>query len=131
MKRRSIKSTIAVRVVTSHAVGLWVSGMLGTIESTAGFSVGGGWFGLFIGGLFSLPWMVILAIMIWHYSGWIERHPILFALIGPIAVCASYAVLASAFLFETATSCVVASMCFIILTMLNDYLSSKAEKDLI
>ena len=113
----SSRSTISRRVVIAHALGLWTSDMLGTIGTTAGFSVGGGWLGLFLGGLISLPWLAALATVIWFYSDWIERHPFVFALIGPLVVCASYALLAGAFSDATAVSSVTSTICYLLLVL--------------
>ncbi len=101
--------------------------MVGTIGTTAGFSVGGGGLGLFLGGLLSIPWMAVLATVIWFYGGWIKRHPFLFALIGPIVVCASYALLAGAFLDAVAVSSVTSSVCYLLLVLWSRLRSAAIE----
>jgi hypothetical protein len=111
------RSTTAGKVIVAHAVGLWASGMASTIGTTAGFSVAGGGLGLFLGGILSIPWMIALAILIWFYGGWIDRHPVLFAIVGPVVVCGSYALLAGAFLDAVAVSSVTSSIWYLLLTM--------------
>jgi hypothetical protein len=61
--------------------------------------------------------MLTLAILIWFYGGWIDRHPVLFAIAGPVVVCGSYALLAGAFLDAVAVSSVTSSICYLLLTM--------------
>ena len=113
----SSRSKIAGRVVIAHALGLWVAGMVGTIGTTAGFRFSGGGLGLFLGGVMSLPWMAGLGVLIWFCSDWIERHPFIFALIGPLVVCASYALFVGAFLDATAISSVTSSLCYLLLVL--------------
>lgn len=127
MNVSSSRSTIAGRLVIAHVVGLWTAGMVGTIGTTAGFSVGGGGLGLLLGGLLSLPWMAVLATLIWFYSGWIKRHPFIFALTGPIVVCASYALLGGAFLDAVAISSVTSSICYLLLVLVSRLRSAAVE----
>ncbi len=128
MQEPSSRSIVARRVVIAHLVGLWTTGMVGTIGTTAGFSVGGGGLGLFLGGLLSLPWMIALAIVIRFDGGWIERHPFLFAVIGPVVVCASYALLAGAFLDAAAVSTTTSSVCYSLLVLWSRFRSAAVDK---
>lgn len=111
------RSTTAGKVIIAHAMGLWASGMASTIGTTAGFTVAGGGLGLFLGGILSIPWMLAIAILIWFYGGWIDRHPVLFAVVGPVVVCGTYALLAGAFLDAVAVSSVTSSICFLLIAM--------------
>lgn len=110
-------STTLRKVIIAHAMGLCASGMASTIGTTAGFSVAGGGLGLFLGGILSIPWMLALAIFIWFYGGWIDRHPVLFAVVGPVVVCGTYALLAGAFLDAVAVSSVTSSICFLLISI--------------
>jgi hypothetical protein len=110
-----IRRTISKRLAVAHLVGLWTTGMAGTIGTSAGFSfLGGGW-GLFLGGLLSLPWILALFAVVWRWHGWVDRHPVQFALIGPIVVSGSYAAIDGAFLKFVAISCVTSSICYLLL----------------
>lgn len=113
MDAPSSRSKIFGRILVAHAVGLWVAGMEGSIGTTAGFDFFSGALGLFLGGVISIPWIAVLAATIWFQGGVIERHPLLFAIIGPITVCTSYAMLASPFLDAVAISCVTSSLCYL------------------
>lgn len=128
MKRPSSKTKIAGRVVIAHAAGLWTAGMVGTIGTTAGFSIAGGGLGLFLGGILSIPWIVALAAIIWFYGSWIDKHPFLFAFIGPMAVCGSYALLGGAFLDAVAVSSITSSACYLALVVFGGLQSAKATK---
>ena len=117
MDRPGSRATIFGRVAIAHVLGLWATGMMGTIQSTAGFSIGEGAFiGIFLGGLLSLPWIIGLAGFIWFYGGLIERHPFAFAVIGPLVVCGTWAVTFGGMLEAVAISTVVSSFCYFLLT---------------
>jgi len=128
MDRPSSRTKIASRVVIAHAAGLWTAGMVGTIGTTAGFSVAGGGLGLFLGGILSIPWIAALAAIIWFYGGWIEKHPFLFAVIGPVVVCGSYALLAGAFLDAVAASSITSGASYLALVLWGNFRSAKAKK---
>jgi hypothetical protein len=113
MKQPTPRSLIAGRVIIAHGVGLFTTGIASTIGTSAGFNVLGGAWGLTLGLVLSTPWMAALAIIIWLYGGWIERHPILFAVIGPLVVCGSFAILAGPFLKDVAISSVTSSFCYL------------------
>jgi hypothetical protein len=91
--------------------------MMATIQSDAGLSIGGGAFiGLFIGGLLSVPWILCLAGIIWFFGAAIARHPVKFAVIGPLLVCASWAITFGGMIEAVAISTTVSSLCYISLT---------------
>lgn len=117
MKNSSSRSTIAGKVVIAHAIGLWASGMAGSIGTTAGFSFSAGGLGLFLGGILSIPWMVALAVFIWFRGGWIERHPVVFAVVGPIIVCGTYASPTGAFLDAVAVSSLTSAICYLLIAL--------------
>jgi hypothetical protein len=128
MNRLISRRAITIHVVVAHAVGLWTAGMVSTIGTTAGFSVAGGGLGLFLGGLLSLPWMMGVAAVVWLYGGWIERHPLVFALTGPVVVCGSWALLAGAFLDAVALSSITSSIFYLLLTALRRVRHSTVEQ---
>ena len=111
-------AALFLRVFVAHVIGLWIVGVLGTIGTTAGFSLSGGGLGLFLGGILSLPWLAVLLVVIHFYGGWIERHPVAFALTGPPLVDASYAVSFGGFLDAGAIASASASAFFLLLTWL-------------
>jgi len=129
MYRPTSRSRVAGRVVIAHAVGLWTAGMVGTIGTTAGFSVLGGGIGLYLGGILSIPWISALAAAIWFYGKWIDKHPYVFALAGPVITCGSYAVLAGAFLDAVAVSSVTSSACYLALALWNNFRSANAVRN--
>lgn len=128
MQRLSPRASVARRVIIAHAVGLSVTGMAGTIGTTAGFSVGGAGVGLFLGGLLSLPWIAALAAFIWYFGSCIERHAVLFAVAGPMIVCGTYALLAGAFLEKVAVSSVAASATYLLLALWSRVRSRAVEE---
>jgi hypothetical protein len=89
---------------------------MGTLQSSAGFSIGGGAFILFLGGVLSLPWIIGLTCFIWFYGSLIERHPFAFAIIGPVVVCGTWAATFGAFWEAVALSAAVSSVCYLLLT---------------
>jgi hypothetical protein len=106
------------RILTAHVIGLSVTGMAGTVGTTAGFSPGGAFLGLFLGGVVSLPWMIILVVVIWFRGAWLEHHPFAFAICGPLLVLASWFALSGrAFLEAVAISCITSSVVVLLLTL--------------
>jgi hypothetical protein len=91
--------------------------MAGSLGTTTGFSFLTGGLGLFLGGILSIPWMVALAVFIWFCERWIERHPVVFAVVGPIVVCGTYALLTRAFLDAVAVSSFTSAICYLLLTL--------------
>ncbi len=128
MDKPTSRSALAGYVTVAHAIGLWTAGMAGSIGTTAGFSVAAGGLGLFLGGILSLPWIAALAAVIWFYGGWIERHPFLFALIGPAIVCGTYALLGGAWLDAVAISSITSSACYLLLILIKRYRLAAIEK---
>ncbi|WP_144096082.1 hypothetical protein [Croceicoccus sediminis] len=115
MDRPENRSLVVGHVLFSHAIGLSVTGMFGTIGTTAGFSVGGAGLGLFLGGIISIPWIAALMAIILFYGRLIERHPFYFAILGPIIVCGTYAATFGAFLDAVVVSSVASSFCYLAL----------------
>jgi hypothetical protein len=113
MVRPNSRSELFCTILIVHAVGLFAAGVVGTIGTTAGFSLSGGGIGLFLGGLISIPWLAGIAVLIWFYGSQIERHPIAFALIGPLMVVGSYNLIVGAFWESVAVSCTVSSACYL------------------
>lgn len=112
----AFRTKILGRVALAHILGLWAAGIMGTIQSDAGLDLGEGAFiGIFLGGLLSVPWLLGLAAIIWFYSDRLERHPILFALLGPLVVCGTWAVTFGAMLEAVALSTAVSSACYLVL----------------
>ncbi len=112
------RSRMVGRVLPAHAVGLSVTGMAGTIGTAAGFSPGGAFLGLFLGGVISVPWMIALAVVIWFRGAWLEQHPFVFAAGGPLLVMASWFALSGTLLLEfVAISCVTSSVVVLLLTL--------------
>ena len=101
-----------MRVCFAHFVGLTVVGLYGTIGTTAGFGSGAGW-GTFAGAIISVPWFAVLALVIWFYADWIERHILFFCMVGPPIVCGSWFVLDGRDLLDAvAISSVTSSIVF-------------------
>ena len=113
----NLRARIFGRIAVAHVVGLWTVGMYGTIGTTAGFSVLGGALGLFLGGVLSIPWLVALAAIVWFCAPKLDRHPIIFVLIGPLLVCGSWWVLSGAQLLEVTISSAVSSAVYLGLAM--------------
>ena len=103
---------VAKRVALAHAFGLCVTGIVGTIGTTAGLSFDGAGLGLYLGGLLSLPWMAALGVLIWFRGRQIDRHPIAFAIVGPVVVGASWGLLTGAIFEEAVVISSVASSAF-------------------
>ncbi|MCE7797571.1 hypothetical protein LWE61_13550 [Sphingobium sufflavum] len=102
------------RVAAAHIFGLSVTGSYGTIGTTAGFNViTGSFLGIFLGGLLSVPWIIALSILIWFRASWIERHPLIFSIIGPPLIIASYALLGGAFLDAITLATISASIFYL------------------
>ncbi|HUD30329.1 MAG TPA: hypothetical protein VMQ93_15785 [Novosphingobium sp.] len=102
-----------ITILIVHAIGLFTTGVADSIQTTAGPSISGGGIGLFLGGIISIPWLVAIAIIVHFYGGLIERHPIAFAIIGPVIVSGTYALSAGVFWQEAAISSVVSTVCYI------------------
>ncbi|TYC96875.1 hypothetical protein FMM79_00420 [Novosphingobium sp. BW1] len=65
---------------------------------------------LLIGGLFSIPWMVVLGLSIWKAGAWLSEHILIFCLIGPLLVCGSwFLLLGTPMLDAVGLSCAVSS----------------------
>lgn len=72
----------------SMAFGLMATGVVGTIGTSAGFNPFTGVFlGLFLGGIFSIPFVVVFCGLIWLRAAWVDRHPILFVGGGAVLTC--------------------------------------------
>lgn len=127
MDRPENRSLIVGHVLLSHAIGLSVAGMVGTMGTATGFSVGGAGLGLFLGGIISVPWIAALTAMIWFYGRVIEQHPVYFAMLGPIIVCGTYAATFGAFLDFVAVSSVASSFCYLVLARWHHRKSSSFE----
>ncbi|MBY8826821.1 hypothetical protein [Hephaestia mangrovi] len=104
-----------MRVIAAHAFGLSIAGIADTIGTTAGFNIGGAWLGLWLGGVLSIPWMLILGAIIWFRGRVIEDHPFLFAVLGPPLVIGSWALLGETFIREVAISSVSSSLFYLAL----------------
>lgn len=105
------RANLLGRIGIAHAAGLWVAGMIATIQSDTGFDVPGAAFAGALGGLFSIPWIAALVLLVSFRPAWIGQHPILFAIVGPILVSGSWALSAGqAFLDAVAISSVTSSL---------------------
>jgi hypothetical protein len=106
------RSRVAKRVVLAHFFGLCVTGIVGSIGTSEGLSFDGVGLGLVLGGLLSLPWMAVLGIVIWRCGRQIDRHPIAFAISGPVAVVLSWGLVTGAFFDQAVVISSVASSVF-------------------
>lgn len=113
MDRPNSRSELIGNILIAHAAGLFTAGVVGTIGTTSGFTLSGGVLGLVLGGFISMPWLAAIAVIVWRYGGAIERHPVAFALVGPVLVFGTYALLVGAFLEAVAVSCAVSSICYL------------------
>ena len=116
MAERGIRGELAARVIAAHSFGLCLAGVADTIGTTAGFDIWGAGLGLWLGLVLSLPWMVILGLVIWLRGTMIEDHPFLFVTFGPMFVIGSWALLGTTFIREVAISSVSASLFYLVLT---------------
>ena len=82
----SPRTVIAARILISHIIGMIFLGIYGAFGANGGF-VGGALLMSFLGGLFSLPFIVVTLLFV--AIGWrkIYAHPYVFAVVGPILVC--------------------------------------------
>jgi len=106
------RGRVAGRVFAAHVFGLSITGIAGTIGTTAGFSIEGAGLGLWLGGLLSVPWVVVVGLLVWWRGGLIDRHPFAFATIGPVVVIASWGVVTGATFEKTVVISAVASSIF-------------------
>ncbi|MFZ3482114.1 hypothetical protein [Sphingomonas sp. 3-13AW] len=91
-----------------------------TLGTTSSFSLGGVFVGFLLGALVSLPWMVVLASVIWLYGSWVDRHPLLFATIGPLIVVGSCTMFTDGvFIHWVGISAGVSSLFYLALVHLN------------
>jgi hypothetical protein len=105
------RANLLGRIGIAHAAGLWVAGMIGTIQSDSGFDMLGGAFAGALGGLFFIPWIAALVLLACFRPTWIGQHTVLFAVVGPVLVCGSWALFAgNAFLDDVAISSVTSSV---------------------
>jgi len=110
MADASPRTVLFLQVCVAHFVGLAVTGLFGSIGTTAGFGSGAG-AAIFVGGILSLPWFFVLSLVIWFAGSWLAQHQLVLPLVGPMAVCASYFVLLGrTFLDAVAVSCVASSI---------------------
>lgn len=103
---------VAKRVALAHTFGLCITGIVGTIGTSAGVSFDGVGLGLYLGGLLSLPWMAVLGFVIWFRGRQIDRHPLAFAIIGPVVVGASWGLVTGAYFDKAVVISSVASSAF-------------------
>jgi hypothetical protein len=74
-----------------HAAGLFVTGALGTLGTTAGFDLlGGGLLGVFIGGLMSSPWFVASCVPLLAAPSFAVKRPVLLSLFLALVVSATW-----------------------------------------
>lgn len=111
------RRAVAKRVVLAHIFGLCVTGIVGTIGTSEGLSFDGVVSVLYLGGLLSLPWVAVLGLLIWFRGQQIDRHPIAFAIIGPVVVGASWGIVTGAFFEEAVVISSVASSVFYLATI--------------
>jgi hypothetical protein len=91
-------------------VGLAVTGLYGSIGTTAGFGSGAD-AAVFLGGMLSLPWFFVLSLVIWFAGSWLVQHEFVLPIVGPVVVCGSYfALFGHALLDAVAISCVTSSI---------------------
>jgi hypothetical protein len=110
-----MRARMVGRVFFAHAVGLSVVGIAGTSPEVAFLGL---FIGIFMGGILSLPWMIALAILILIRGEWLEQHPVVFAICGPLSVIGSWLVLAgSPWLIPVALSCGISSVLVLTLTL--------------
>ena len=87
----SRRGRLFFRVCAAHFAGLFVTGLCGSIGTTAGFGSGIGTV-MFLGALLSIPWFAALTLVIWWAGGWLSNHILVLVLLGPILVSASYGI---------------------------------------
>lgn len=117
MDRPTSRSELMSTILIAHAVGLFAAGVAGTIGTTSGLSFSGGGLGLLVGGMLSIPWLVVIGVFVWFQGGLIERNTIGFAVLGPILVCGTYAYFMEVFWQATAISSVVSSAVYLPLAL--------------
>jgi hypothetical protein len=77
---------IVRRIIGAHILGLYGVGVLGTIGTSAGFDIFGGWLGVWLGGIVSVPLIVPVLLLAAHFATIVDRHPVWFATCGPFVV---------------------------------------------
>jgi hypothetical protein len=113
--KMKIKRQISKHILCAHNIGLCVVGIASTIGTTAGFSISGAWISVVAGGVLSIPWLFVLAAVIWLRGDMINDHPIKFAILGPLAVVRSYALFGGGLLKDVALSSISSSILYFIL----------------
>lgn len=86
MVKGSADSRVVGRILIAHVLGLFCVGLWATIRSSAGFSVFGGLFLAFLGGLLSAPLILPALLFGGHFAAQIEQRPLWFATGGPIVI---------------------------------------------
>lgn len=128
MSMSAKRGDVASRVLVAHAFGLCVTSIVVTFRTTSGFSFAGAAFSLFIGGLLSIPWMIVLAALIWFRGEMIAKHSILFAVFGPALVSGSWVLLTGGFSSEVAISSVASSLLYLMLVLCGYLLNANRRK---
>ena len=109
------RAVLFVHVWVAHLIGLFATGLYGSIGTTAGFGSDVGT-SMFLGGVLSIPWFCALLLVIWFFGTWLSRHMLVLCLAGPFVVCGSYVVvLGRPFLDAVAVSCVTSSIVLLII----------------
>jgi hypothetical protein len=63
-----------------------------------------------IGGLLSLPWCIVLAVVLWKTGGWLAGHILVYCLIGPMIVCGIwFLIFGTPMLDAVSLSCAISS----------------------
>lgn len=86
MADRSLRATLVVRGFVAHMAGLFVASFWVAFQ-ISGFSVAQtGIEGTFLGAFLASPWATAMLLAFLSFPRWIENHPVLTCLLGPVLV---------------------------------------------
>ncbi|CAN5188960.1 hypothetical protein BH10PSE2_BH10PSE2_09220 [soil metagenome] len=85
--------------------------MVDSVGTTSGFSILSGALGLFLGGMLSIPWVILMFILVWIWGSFLERHPLWFSTVGFTVVVGAQ--IQASFRTEVAVACGAASAFYV------------------
>ncbi|EJU13845.1 hypothetical protein LH128_06602 [Sphingomonas sp. LH128] len=108
MEHSSARQTLFCQSCLAHIVGLLAISLYGSrdvADITSSILAA-----FLIGGLLSLPWLIVLGLLIWKAGAWLSEHIIAFCSVGPAVVCGSWLLLfGTPMLDAVGLSCTVSS----------------------
>lgn len=115
MRLTTPRARISARILLAYLAGVIVASLaacwdIGTFKHVD--------VALFTAGLTSLPWLILLSVIIWFFSEFIDRRPVYLVVLGPIFVVVSWYLIAGLlFLVFVAIACLMASITYFWLTL--------------